>query len=265
MGWSCGTFHRYVNKVLPLVFDESLSYYECLLKLQAQIAEVIKELDNEHEEIYSYINSVVSGITEKCNAYTDAQIEKLTEDVAELWTDALNKFAALYEYCDNSSAKLKNYTDLKLKEIWEYILNLSKVRDPVIVINPITGRQDELQNALNDIAYTLNIYGITCGEYDAYGLTCEQYAELGLTCYQYDYFSKSEIEKIYKSDEFQVRNPETGEKESYKRLLDWLVGQHKPNALTCAEYEAKEYTVKSYDDLALTCYAYDWNGKRYIV
>lgn len=45
-------FKFYSQKILPLVFDESLSYYECLCKIVAKLNEIIdtiNESDGESE------------------------------------------------------------------------------------------------------------------------------------------------------------------------------------------------------------------------
>ena len=43
-------FRFFANKVLPLVYDDSLSYYEVLAKLTGKVNEVIENVNNNLEE-----------------------------------------------------------------------------------------------------------------------------------------------------------------------------------------------------------------------
>ena len=43
-------------KVMPLVYDESLSYYEVLCKLTEKLNDVINQLSRDYSEIYKYID-----------------------------------------------------------------------------------------------------------------------------------------------------------------------------------------------------------------
>ena len=45
------------NTVLPLVFDDSLSYYECISKIAAKVNQIIGLINNDLDEtIEQYIN-----------------------------------------------------------------------------------------------------------------------------------------------------------------------------------------------------------------
>lgn len=67
--------HGWCNKILPLVYDDSLSYYEVLCKLRAKINEIIEEVEKvkspaieyvkdyvNSSEFMSYIEGIVSGV-----------------------------------------------------------------------------------------------------------------------------------------------------------------------------------------------------------
>ena len=67
----------YTAKVLPTVYDDSLSYYEVVNQLVAKINEVIDELDN-----------VAGEVLDEAKAYTDSAIEVglagVNEKIAEI-------------------------------------------------------------------------------------------------------------------------------------------------------------------------------------
>ena len=58
-------FRFWCQKILPLVYDDSLSYYEVLCKLTAKMNEIINAINNNDwekiviEEINKYFNSIM--------------------------------------------------------------------------------------------------------------------------------------------------------------------------------------------------------------
>lgn len=66
----------YTTKVIPLAFDESMSYYEQVCKLTAKINEIIQVFNNEiTEEIKEYINEQFNDIM--LDSMYDAETETL--------------------------------------------------------------------------------------------------------------------------------------------------------------------------------------------
>lgn len=66
----------YAYKILPLVYDESLSYYEVLSKVANKINEVIDYVDN---VMVDRIKELVSDLV--IDASYDAETETLTIDI----------------------------------------------------------------------------------------------------------------------------------------------------------------------------------------
>lgn len=68
MSWSNQTIYPikfYCQKILPLVYDDSLSYYEALCKIQHKLNEVINNqnnLNNAFEELLLWINQELTKI-----------------------------------------------------------------------------------------------------------------------------------------------------------------------------------------------------------
>ena len=67
------TFYFWCQKVLPLVYDESLSYYEVLCKVVAKLNELIVDFG---ENVVDTIRSVVSTVV--VDASYDESTETLT-------------------------------------------------------------------------------------------------------------------------------------------------------------------------------------------
>ena len=63
----------WVHKILPLTYDDSLSYYEVLAKVSAKLNEVI---DYVQETIYANIRSIMS------RAFIDVSYDETTETIS---------------------------------------------------------------------------------------------------------------------------------------------------------------------------------------
>ena len=107
-----GIFTRYIAKTLPLAFDESMSYYECLCALLEYIntkvvpaldnnAAGLKELQEFYEELQSYVNNYFDNldVQEEINNKLDDMVEAGT--LQEIIADYLNS-QAIFGY-DNVS------------------------------------------------------------------------------------------------------------------------------------------------------------------
>lgn len=92
-------------KVLPLVYDESLSYYEVLCKLTKLLQEMSKNVDGNFNSIKNEIEKIYSQITD-LKAYVDEQDSKLSNRIDltnERITDEIRK---CHEHCEIYAKRL---------------------------------------------------------------------------------------------------------------------------------------------------------------
>lgn len=68
------SFRFWSQKILPLVYDESLSYYEVLCKIKKKLDEVIVSVNEQ--------NSNIANFEEDANAYITEQLTVVTREVA---------------------------------------------------------------------------------------------------------------------------------------------------------------------------------------
>lgn len=68
-------FNFWCQKILPLVYDESLSYYEVLCKVQSKLNEVINSQNNLQNEFY------------QLKEWIDTQLETYTKEQLQEWLD----------------------------------------------------------------------------------------------------------------------------------------------------------------------------------
>jgi len=144
-------FHFHPHKILPLVYDESLSYYEFLCKVLGKLNEVIDKFNNEFEakleEIDADWGAFKDRITEELNTIIQQfegdkqeiinQIkneisEEIGEDIDAKLADAINRLKgeiaqeyATKAYSDQKDQDLKDYFNALISNrLFLYTTNL---------------------------------------------------------------------------------------------------------------------------------------------
>ena len=78
--------NTYCAKVLPLVFDNSLSYYEFLCKMCHKVNECIDALNAQNLQIIEF-TKMVSLELEKFEKYVDERITGFENEIKKAWED----------------------------------------------------------------------------------------------------------------------------------------------------------------------------------
>lgn len=97
IGCNKGYFRFWCQKVLPLVYDESLSYYELLCKVVKHLEVVMKNLD-ELDERLAKIEKLYDSLVEYINEYIDNYLEQY--DIVEIVEDKIDKLFEEGEFDD---------------------------------------------------------------------------------------------------------------------------------------------------------------------
>lgn len=235
-------------KVLPALYDESLSYYEVLAKLTYSINEIIKQIDKDNQDLINYIDSQNEIIYIRSKSYTDEQINKISESFN-------NSIVILTKYVQTSNEQTRAYVVGQIEILKQWI---EKQAVTGLVINPITGNLDNIQNVLNMYYNVFNYYALSCIEYDTLGLTCDIYDNKNLTCIMYDYQGKK---YLWFDNDLYMFHPETGERTFYKNIIDFLTELHRTDCVTCTDYDNLNLSTDNYNSKNINCYDYDWNSK----
>ena len=189
-----------VQKVIPLAFDESLSYLEMLCAMLDTLnktidevnhmAEVVDNIDVNFDEINRKINLIneelftinnnFNNLSDKVNTNTDNIAllnERITNEISEL-------DETLRSLINTNFTTLKNYVDAQ-----DFILN-EKIENIQIgainVYDPTTGILSPLQTVINNLYTIGNKDGLTAGEFDALELTASGFDAYNITAYEFD-------------------------------------------------------------------------------
>lgn len=269
--------YPYCQKVLPLVYDDSLSYYESLCKLVNKMNEIINEMNalnidsilnrvdeeidkqletinKQMENLTNTVNDVMDNVNNSLELYHEQVLRELSATTANLTTFVNSQLLTLKKYVDSQD----NYILSELRYQIELLKNSFPDLTTVYVKSPYTGKIITIQEAIDELWNNLKVYALTADEYDTQMWSAEEYDNFKLTAYQYDYFAK---QFIYKNPELYMFSPFTGKYVFYQEVIEALVTLHRTNALTATEYDALTLTATVYDSKMITAYNYDWNGK----
>lgn len=288
-------FQPQYRNILPLTFDDSLTYYEQMLNLYNVVNKCYEDVEEIKKDVEEIVGKIVdektATIIQNCNSYTDNKIENVQNELKELafQLDNFNKKIS------DQYIKITGETDRKIERLQT---NINNVSESVMILSSIvkdiletqsetyTKMYMKLVNAINDYMneLSLNVYcwnpvdkNYTTFEkalndvydYSRYGsYTAKEYSERHLTAEEYDKKKISakkyatNIKHFWFTDKFlKLFSGFTGklgrEYLPIQSLTDWV----KPYPLTCEKYDNKKITAKNYDDYDITAYNYDFNGK----
>ena len=211
--------------------------------------EVETELAQTKQEIEDDFNVAIADFTRVFNDLK-SQVES---DIVNMKLE-INR---LIIYLDNQivaiNANIRGYVDDRLND---FIAHLPDYEN-LIVYNPVTGLQTNVQTALNDLYLHMNIYGLTAMQYDSLQLLAWQFDAKELTAYEYDTQSYDLLG--YPDPNHYMRDPFNGHIVKNEIVILELADLHK-QALTAAEYDALELTAENFDAMELTAYWFDWYG-----
>ena len=188
-------------KVLPLVYDESLSYYEVLCKLVHLLKEMADNVDGNFNSIQNEIEKIYSKITD-LKAYVDEQDSKLSDRIDltnERITDEIRK---CHEHCEIYAKRLYDQLlDILNQyqgEMKQWVLGeIAKIPTGIPKQFAITGNP-ETSGLQHDIITVTR--ESMCDFVNSDKFTCEQVDEIGIpikfyeddsnfnanSCYDYD-------------------------------------------------------------------------------
>lgn len=236
------------HKILPLVYDESLSYYEVLCKVAKSVNEVI--------ETTNQLNDNVSDINSRENQLAD-KVNEIAEEINNFETEINGKFDELvvrieaelgekFEDYDRQFAELKAETQAELQALEEEMKDFMEFKFP--------GFEAEIR-ALVD---------------EQLGLIQQKFDSLEDDLKGYIY---NELQKILEEipHHVWVLDPTTGEYGDIQSVINNFYNVLRYWALTADEFDSLGMTVDELEhitvngvDRGLTCLEWDMYAKLFI-
>lgn len=240
-----------VGEVNQMIDDAQKKFDAQFKDFQDEINRTIAQLNVRLDDFEKMIQKQFADYQVKL----DAQIAKAMADIQAL----LDKFQGeingqlqlMREMIRNSEASTRAYVDAEIQKVIDMIPEITSV----YVRNPITGKIQPIQEALDSMNNYYRYFGLNCLEYEARNWTAKEYEELNMTAVFYDFYSKERFAWI---------SPFTGEWFSTYDWMNMLTSFHKENGLTATEYDAIMITAQAYDALMISAYNYDFQGKNLV-
>lgn len=183
-------------KVLPLVYDESLSYYEVLCKLTKLIQEMAKNVDGNFNSIQNEIEKIYNQITD-LKAYVDEQDSKLSNRIDLTNERITEEIRKCHEHCEIYAKRLYDQLlDILNQyqgEMKQWVLGeIAKIPTGIpkqfaITGNPETSglQHDIITVTRESMCDFVNSDKYTCEQVDVIGIPIKFY-EYANICYDYD-------------------------------------------------------------------------------
>ena len=283
---------HYYDSDLREVLDKLkflLKEYDGLVADIAELNEWRQTHQGEYEELVRRVTAVENEINTFEQRVTDmfAELDRaIHEDFEELkretrqeLDETIEEFKAMYEQLkreieiDVANMKYeigqlalelrRAITDFRV-EMVEYVneqfdLFIQNLPDyeKLIVRNPVTGTQTTVQQALDDLYGSFNVFGLTARQFDSLELTAQEFDNYGLTAHEFDSMGYKLLG--YPDPTYYMIDPFTGTKALVKDVVMKLYGLH-AGGLTAEEFDALELTCEEFDAKETTAFDFDFYG-----
>lgn len=283
------------QKVLPLVYDNSLSYYEVLCKIADSINYIIdylNDIDLDGYATITYVNQQAKTAREytetvgawnkqytdkqinllrtACENYTDAEIRKTNKKISELDTKLIGKINDLrkevnaritfFEESVNSEIYVfKLQIQQKMEKFMQEILEIvQNYPEPEECFNPTNGLMEPICKCLNDIYHWLRYGAFDCNTFDTSGITAGEFDAKEPTCREFD-TSGMYIFNMYKCT-CTILNPFSGLQTSVEDAFRDAIAAF-GNGVTVDIFEELELTCAEFESKELTASQFDFTNK----
>lgn len=248
--------------VLPLVYDDSLSYYEAICKLTQKINEIIDLYNNMSDDFGALVDEKIAEFkiyVDSENAKQDDELNAFKNETAENFDGVYDKLTQeinrLFAYINNLDNALRVWVAGEINALKKYIDDA--IMGKIMIYDPTVGYKNPLDVVINHVYDALRYYGITCYEYDSAKWTAQRYDDTHITALKFDTMSRRIIGKIY---QWYVFDYVTGTYDTVQRVLYRLFQTVRPNAISANEYDTRNVTSNEYDALSITAFEFDSNS-----
>lgn len=246
--------------ILPLVYDDSLSYYETLCKVSQKLNEVIETVNN----FYSDLDAIVDNKISEFKKYVDAENAKQDKAVDEKINNVLElidkQVTEIYSYINNIDTSLRHYVAVEIKAMQNYVDKA--VLGKIIIYDPTAGYKNDLSSVMEHVYDALRYWGITTYEFDAGKLDCNTIDGKYLTALEFDTQAKELLAKYYRH---YLYDPISGIFDTIQRVLYRWFQVYRTQAITCNTFDGKEDTATALDAIEYSAYEFDDIGESLIL
>lgn len=226
MEWNkLNKFRFWSQKVLPLVYDDSLSYYEVLCKVVDYINKMLEneqtlydmfeplvselgELETALKQLQKTVNESLIALNTRCDNientvtqnfdFLNEYINNINDGLETRMRNLEQGFNSITALCTALGAQIKSgdsltllrsrqYTDEEIVKLKRQLISLT---NDILVIDPVDGELKNIQLVIDELFEYISFASLTCHEFDTREYTCEYLDSLGYTCIDFDVYGK---------------------------------------------------------------------------
>lgn len=245
--------------VLPLVYDDTLSYYEQLCKFADKLNEVIDSINNFHQEVSAEIDAKIAEL----KVYVDEENKKqdlaVEEKINSVYQYIEKQLEIVYNYIDDGDTVIRMFVESEIAKLKKYVDDA--ILGDIIVYDPTTGYKNKLCVVLEHIYDTLRYYGITCYNFDGLKIDCTTFDNKNMTAIEFDTLSLCIIGNMYSHYIF---NPLDGNYDTLQRVLYAFFQYVRQEAITATGFDGADKTIDDLTAIDFTAIGFDETGKTII-
>ena len=143
-----------IQKILPTVYTDALSYQDAMGQIIAKTNELVEQVNNFSDEVLSAAKAYTDGaIEESIKQYNqalqqfEADYDQFVDNVTGALSGFQNQMGANFARQDNEIAGSRAYTDTKIEQNNDWILEqITQQFVGILVLNPFTGERVTIQD-----------------------------------------------------------------------------------------------------------------------
>ena len=245
--------------ILPIVYDDTLSYYEQLCKFSDKLNEVIENINNFSADISEEIDSKIAALKVYVDSENQKQNLSVEEKIEQVYNYIEKQLDAVYEYIEDGDTVIKMYVESEIAKLKKYVDDA--ILGNILVHDPTTGYKNTIDIVINHIYDTLRYYGIRCYDFDGLHLTCTNFDNRNISALEFDTLSLLIIGKKYAHYIF---NPIDGNYDTVQRVLYAFFQYVRQEAITATGFDDADKTIDDLNTIDFTAIGFDETGKTII-
>lgn len=245
--------------ILPIVYDDTLSYYEQLCKFSDKLNEVIENINNFSADVSDEIDSKISALKVYVDSENQKQNLSVEEKIEQVYNYIEKQLDAVYEYINDGDTVIKMYVESEIAKLKKYVDDA--ILGNILVHDPTTGYKNTIDIVINHIYDTLRYYGIRCYDFDGLHLTSTDFDNRNISALEFDTLSLLIIGKKYAHYIF---NPIDGNYDTLQRVLYTFFQYVRANTINTTDFDASDNTANELGALDFTAFDFDDKGKNII-
>lgn len=243
--------------ILPITFDDSISYYEQLLKVNNKLTELVNAFNNLQTDFEAEIDSKIEAFK---TSYVDTQDEAIKEElnkaISDLAIDTSEKIAEIYSYANNLAKIERTFCMSEIRRVEDEINDI--IIGTIYVMNPIKGYQTTLDTCFNDIYDALRYEGITAYQFDGLQLTATEFDNKNLSAVRFDTLAKK---LLYLAYEHSLFDPINGLRDTIQRVMYRWFQEYRTDAITVNTFDELEKTADEFSAYEMSALTFDESAK----